>query len=157
MIANSQNAVSQIPLRLYQAGFSLLESLIVISIVTMLALGGMNGLGKTKNHTSLTESHAIILYALENARGDALSGVGSTDHGVLIKENSIIEFEGTSYIEGEGEKTDLIGATVTDQIGTEIIFRRLSGGANGDFTITLSNKGEYSLSVSVLQNGTITP
>lgn len=137
-------------------GFSLLESLIVMGIMGMIAVGAVGMLATSKGQGAVYESHAIVLHALERARSNAVAGIGTQNHGAFVQEESIVRFEGSAYA-GTGEEISLIPATTTNHAGTEILFERLSGKTNGNFEIIITNKLGNSRSLHVTQEGAIIP
>jgi prepilin-type N-terminal cleavage/methylation domain-containing protein len=72
-----------------QNGFTLIESIIVLSIVGILAGASMIGFRSSHNSANLKEAQASILNALEIARNRAVTGVGNGNHIVDIEGNII--------------------------------------------------------------------
>jgi len=135
-------------------GFSLVEMVIVISIFALVASSVFVMFNETRNQAVLEDAQASVINALEQARSRAATGVGTTDHGVCIKENKIITFEGNSCPES-GNVEELPPFVSTDKYETTtIIFNRLSSESSTSTTITLDYRGATA-TVSVTQEGVI--
>ena len=123
-----------------KSGFTLVETIIVISIFSIIASVTFVMLNGTRNEVVLEDAQATVLNALESARSRAATGVGNVgneNHGVRINENEIVVLEGTI----EKPPISLPAGVFTDQSGLEIIFNRLSPNVNiaGDTVITLTH------------------
>lgn len=137
-------------------GFSLIELIIVISILGMVAAATFVMFNGTRNRVVLEDAQASVINALEQARSRAATGVGTTSHGVYIEGNKIITFEGNTYVPGTGDETTLPFPVSTDQSNLTIIFNRLSATSSADATITLEHTTSgITTTVSVTQDGII--
>ena len=134
-----------------QKGMTVIETLVVIgifAITTSLALANFHG---SQDRKTLEDAQATIYRALERQRNKALTGVGTTDHGIHIESNRIVTFSEDSYT-GSGNEILLPLAVDTDQAGTDVIFDRISGTpTTAALLITLAhdNGGTAGVSVSV--------
>ena len=141
-------------------GFTVIELIIVISIVGIVAAASFAMFSENRNKAVLQNAQASVINALERARSRAATGVGTTTgviHGVIIDVagRQIINFRN----DGSGTTTD---ATTTlpaniSIIGSnqEITFNRLSA-TSSDATITIENTitGDAT-TVSVTEDGII--
>jgi len=146
-------------IKITKLGFTVIELIIVISIVGIVAAASFVMFDEARNKAVLQNAQASVINALEQARSRAATGVGTigTNHGVIIDVagRQIINFRN----DGSGTTTD---ATTTlpaniSIIGSnqEITFNRLSA-TSSDFTITIENTitGDAT-TVSVTENGII--
>ena len=106
-------------------GFSLIEVVTVIFVISFVMAGLFMTSGQARARQSLNEAKELVVRVLETARNRSATGHGSMSHGVYIESDGITEFEGESYT-GAGYKHILPPFTLTDQTGTEIIFKRLT-------------------------------
>ena len=138
-----------------KAGFSLIESLVVVSLFGLIAFSAIGALRETRNRSELRNVYESVLQEIKQARSRAAAGVGNTNHGVYVKEKSIVIFEGDNYAEGEGEEIFLPSSILTNQSGISILFYRLSAEANATSTIVLTNKNGESLAMTISSGGMI--
>lgn len=138
----------------FKNGFSITEITVVIGIVAVLAAFGVSSFRNAKHSSALRDGEAIVLHALERARSRAQSGVLNTKHGVVINEKEVISFEGDSYL-GGGNTHTLPFVVSTDQVGTEIVFSRISGEPNTGAVITLTNILGETGEIEITGNGSI--
>lgn len=138
-------------IKITKIGFTVIELIIVISIVGVVAAASFVMFSENRNKAVLQNAQASVINALEEARSRAATGVGTSDHGVIIKGNIISECEGDPCI--ETSSTTLISATTTNNL--TLIFNRLSA-TSSDATITIENTitGEAT-TVSVTEDGII--
>jgi len=132
-------------------GFTVIELIIVISIVGIVAAASFVMFDEARNKAVLQNAQASVINALEQARSRAATGVGTTSHGVKIEGNIISECEGDPCI--VTSSTTLKSATTTNNL--TIIFNRLSA-TSSDATITIENTitGDAT-TVSVTEDGII--
>lgn len=136
-------------------GFTFIEFLLVISIMAITAAAALTMFRDTNKRALTQDAQASVLYALERARSRAVNGFGETDHGVYVKTNSVVAFEGDTYVPGEGREIPLPFPVSTDHSGTAIVFSRLSGQSTASTTITVSHPSGIEYPVNVTHEGTI--
>ena len=121
------------------AGFTLLEILISIGVLTAIAAAGFPvTLDFYHSHQLTTERNSFIA-AIRETRNQALSHVGNTDHGLLIASTSYTIFQGSSYAGRTQSQDQLIPHTDSVVISgpPEIVFQSLSGKATStSFALT---------------------
>jgi len=137
------------------AGFSFIEFMIVIGVLGLMATVSLVGVRSTSQRTTLENAQASILDALGKARSQAVTGAGTTHHGVHIEGNKIISFEGASYIAGTGTEEDLPNSISINTTEDTIIFSRLTGQTNIQASITISNQSGDTLTITVTEDGNI--
>jgi len=137
-------------------GFSLIETVIVVAILSIVAYASLGSLGSARDRSSLQDAQASILHAFEAARSRAVTGIGMGDHGVHLEANRIVAFEGSAYT-GAGNETLLPLFTSTNQVSSTIIFRRLSAHASASTTVTITSPRGSTSTIAVTYDGAIIP
>lgn len=137
-----------------EKAFSLVEMLVVISIVSLVAIIPLVALQPSRDEFSLESGHSIVLQTLEKARNDAMAGVANLKHGVHIEQTAMTIFSGDTYT-GIGTVIPLPPNVQTDQSGTDIIFDRVTGDTTSDFTVTVSHTSGNTRSINVTSHGNL--
>ncbi|MDO8558299.1 MAG: type II secretion system protein [bacterium] len=140
-----------------QRGFSLIETLVVVGILSIIAVFALGSLRGVRSRAALSDGQILIVRALEEARNRAVTGAGTSDHGVHIEPGKIETFEGSVYIPGSGVESFLPPGVSTDQANAIVIFKRLVGQSSANPTIMLSNVSGATSTVAVTLDGAIIP
>jgi prepilin-type N-terminal cleavage/methylation domain-containing protein len=135
-------------------GFTLIEVLVVIGIFAVLAGFAFASFSTSREHLALRDTHATVLFALEESKNNATTGVGTTPHGVYVEEGQVTLFAGEVY-GGVGEVVAFPSEVKSNQVGTEIVFSRLAGTSSEATTITLTNNKGETRDISVTYDGNI--
>lgn len=139
-------------------GFSLIETLTVISITSIIAIGGFLSINASRERVSVDQAQMTIVSALEEARGRAATGFGVKKHGIRIEQKKIIIFEDDSY-PGAGQEIALPqDVSVTSAFPNDIIFNRISAAITGpSITIQLKHDTNPSFvkNINIASNGKI--
>jgi len=140
-------------------GFSLVETLVVIAIISIVVGVAIMNFGQARSKALLEEGQASIIDVLELAKNRAASGVGNTvtNHGVRIESDKIIIFEGSDYITGNNKATTTMPSSVLlgPSSGFDIIFGRISATSSTGTTIQITHPSGATTSVSVEKTGLI--
>lgn len=118
-------------------GFTLVETLLVISILGLVGFTSFVYLNGERGKSILKEAQASLINALEIARSHSVSGMGSNEdkkYGVRIDDDSIVIFEGTNEI----SKIFLPPGISTDSSGLEILFNRIKGNISTSSNIIIN-------------------
>jgi prepilin-type N-terminal cleavage/methylation domain-containing protein len=126
-------------------GFTLLEMLVVIGIVTM--LGGALSFVDMNNYRAdaFHAERGALVTMLQTARADALNNVNQKPHGVAIHPagyDGYVIFEGANYASAavRVEVAANYGVNISPGSPSEIVFEQLSGNSNySSATITLTD------------------
>lgn len=117
------------------AGFTILEMLVAIGVVTM--LGGALTFVDLNNYRgdAFRSERDTLVTSLQTARADALNNIRQERHGVAIHPDGYdgyVVFEGDSYASStlRTEVPASYGVNLTAGTPSEIIFDQLSGNAN---------------------------
>ena len=142
----------------FKKGFSLIETLVVLSVFSLLAGFVLTTLNSSRNEISLKDAQTNLIFSLEQARNRAAAGVGSGAHGVYIDyvEKKIFVFEGDSYSQATATPTEVnfnFEPFIKDE--AEIVFNRLSGNATGTKEIEFNYNGATT-TILIEETGRIT-
>ncbi len=140
-------------------GFTLIEALIVVSIITILAVIGVASLSNSRNKNKLSDEQANVVYAFQKARDSAVSGVGNTNYGIHVEADKLTVFQGTAWSGSTVEQQiNLPSSITTDQTGTDFIFSRISGASSKSGVIILKQSGTGSTAkVTISADGQVQP
>lgn len=115
-------------------GFTLLEILIALAIVSLMLTVIFFSLSKFNSYQALDKSADLVVSVLEEARSRTLSSVGASQYGVKLDEFEVTLFKGTTYAPADPDNmvTDLntlvaIRDVVLAGSGTSVVFKRLTG------------------------------
>jgi len=155
------------PSKSLMSGFSIVEVMLVISIILVLSVAAIIRFRGANSSNTLKDNQAKVINILEEARNRSASGADGTDHGIYIDTvaKKIILFTGPCISPCVGKTIDLSAsisslsvAPVTDQI----VFKRITATAEPatTITVTVKNAAGDDLQIGQIvvdQNGTITP
>lgn len=140
-------------------GFTLIEMMIVLTIIALVVSAGIMKFGEPMRTASLESSHASVLTTIESARHKSVSGVGGVPHGVRIEENQIETFQSNATATPLTSLTLPSHLSLVDEDGepaeAEMTFQRISGvvgGAGYVLYVRDSTTGE-SRKVTITEDG----
>lgn len=135
MIRNSQKL---------SAGFSVIEIIVVVAIVTMLAALAMLGLSTMRDRLLLNDAERALAFHLEETKARAVAGTGGTPHGMYFADNAYTEFVGNVYDADDADNVphelDPRLQLTTDILSGEasVVFARITGTVSEAVTITVA-------------------
>jgi len=147
----------------YNQGFSLIEILITVAIITILAAGAMVSFNTSRNVRDLVTSSQDTLSVLRLAQSKTLAGENDSAWGVHLAAGQIILFKGNTFA---GSPLTVVYplpgsieiATITlNGGGNDIIFKRVTGETDqtGTFVIDVINAPANSFPVTIDSSGKI--
>ncbi len=148
----TSNKKNQLDYQKNKNGFSLLEIIVVIGVLSIIMTMGFTTLSKSNGQLSLNQAQADLVFALEEAQNRAATGFGTENHGVHIEENKFEIFEvGTA-----GKETTLPLNVSTDKTaGVDVIFNRITASTGADTTITIKHSNGDTKEIKIASNGKI--
>lgn len=136
---SAHKGLSACPRRRAEAGFSLIEILVVTAIITVLAgIGLIVGLDSYRGYSYRSERN-VAVHVLQKARSRAMNNMFETAHGIHFGSSEYVLFRGNAYNPSASTNESIPkNPAVTITGPADIVFRQLSGDSNftGDITIT---------------------
>jgi prepilin-type N-terminal cleavage/methylation domain-containing protein len=143
----------------FKKGFTLLETIIVISIIVLVGAGAMASFVNTRNIRDLTTSGQNVLSVLRLAQTKAIAGEDNDTWGVRLEQGRFILFAGSAFAGSptttvydlsaniEIANINLIGG------GQEVVFEKIDGRTDETGTFDLRVRGStgttYPITVDV--------
>ena len=126
-------------------GFTLLEILISIAVISVISVLVVSGFSSFRESAQLNEAQSQILGVLRDARNRTLSSEKNTQYGVHFETSQIVLFSGSSYSFGLTSNEPHLFPPITRissiSLGgpVDIVFARLSGSVSASGTITIES------------------
>lgn len=143
-------------------GFSLIEIIVSVAALALVASAGWFSFASYAARRELDSGAARVAALITEARSKTLAGEGSAAYGVHFESDRAVLFRAPTYTVGNADnKTELMSRRISISTisfsGSEVIFKRLTGAAVSAGSVTLSVRGNASVSktVSVGLSGTI--
>lgn len=119
-------------------GFSLIELIIVIAILTMLstiAIMSFSGVGSSQ---ALDKDTLLVISILNEAKSQAISSKDFSDFGVRILNDRLIFFKGVYGMNNiEYVLSRYVNISTSTGVGSDIIFSNVSGNSNASGTVSI--------------------
>ena len=136
-------------------GFTLLELMTVIGIMSILFLGSWSLYHGINNSVSLKSTSQEIYNALNLAQSRAINSQGNTVHGLHFNTDSYVIFSGPWTAPLKTREYDLHGGmTISAGAGSTVTFDRLTG-ETSDATIVISRSMSEQKTIEINQAGKI--
>jgi prepilin-type N-terminal cleavage/methylation domain-containing protein len=145
------------------AGFTLIEMLIVIGLISALGAVALFVDLNSYRGDAFRAERTTLVTLLEQARADSLNNVGQTQHGVALfpsdQPGSYVLFDGASYVPGAAANRVFPASYLPELVAgspTAIVFEQLSGDVLTGGTITLRDPGRnLTAAVTINHEGAI--
>lgn len=126
-------------------GFTLIEVLIALAIVAVIAAVGVTSLSNFNAQEALSVETVKVISLLSKARSQTLSAKGGNAYGVHFEERKAVLFKGAVYSASDpNNQTQVLHTEVKISAlsllggGSEVVFKKLTGGTAQSGTVTLS-------------------
>ena|SRR3989344_4988994 len=145
----------------FKKGFTLWETLIVIMIMGLLVAIILPSFKTMRNTGLLKATASDIFSALDKARSQTLSSIGSSEYGVHFESGKIVIFKGTTYSSSDINNEDIlfvspayISSINLTSGASDLYFNRLSGSPSKTGTVTIS-VSSLSKIITILATGAV--
>lgn len=137
-----------------RAGFSLIEVLLVMGVLSILVVLSASGLVSARGKAALKKEASAAEVTIRQAQQRALSARDGQSWGVTCATDRLQTFSFTGGAETEAGQT-VFAAAVRCQGSTEVRFQKLTGVPEADATFVLLAKGSAYRQIKVEQPGII--
>jgi Tfp pilus assembly protein FimT len=136
-------------------GFTVMETLIVISIIVILVSISVSTFRNMSNSQVLDISVLNVMSVLNSARSEAISSKNATTSGVRILNDKVISYQGFyGNLNQETSLSNLVRISTSTGIGTDIVFNNVTGLTSSSGTITIYFLSDPSKNVTIKINNT---
>ena len=127
-------------------GFTLIEILVVISIIAIMASIAMYNLSAKRDMQALNNDNEQVIALLNEARSRTVSGDQNMQYGVHVQANKVVLFQGAIFSDGVSTNREVLfdsnnhAESISLEGGvSDIIFKKMTGETDGYGTFLLKN------------------
>ncbi|MCH7529563.1 type II secretion system protein [Patescibacteria group bacterium] len=145
-----------------QRGFTLIEILVVITILVTLSAVSVTVFSKFSTSRALTGSVQTVLSILDDARTLTLASKDGYQYGVHFETTKVVLFKGTVYSSSDSDNditvlqttVEISNITLTGS-GSDVVFSRLTGktAQNGTVRLSLVSDSTSSSTINIQTTG----
>lgn len=147
----------------HRRGFTLVEILVVIAIVSIISAGAVFSLARFRSESSLSAGADFVKTYLDRSRVSALAKEDGAGYGVKINSNNLVWFPGQVFNPDDpaNETIGLAGdveiASVSlENEGSAVFFNNLTGTTSpGSITLAVSSDPAQTATIYVNRNGAV--
>lgn len=147
--------------RNHTSGFTLLEILLVVSILAIVTTVGIGVYRNLAKRVEFEEAKAVFVSDMKYARAAAMSGESGLPWGIHVEnsaDDTYAMFSGSSYASGTVDSTTtlpmgVVWASPSEGTSTDILFSRITGTTTAATVIMIS--GDTSQTVTITAVGHI--
>lgn len=126
-------------MQVHMRGFTLVELILSVGILSMLAGLSLPLYASFYNRTNLDSTADQVAHALRRAQGFSRSANGDTTWGVRLQSGSVVVFKGASYAARDVDYDETISLNnITPSGVSEVVFTKLYGAPSATGTVTLT-------------------
>ena len=126
--------ISDLEFRIYpQKGFTLIETVVVISIIVVLAASGLISFIQSRNVRELASAGQNVLSTLRLAQAKSLAGEDNSTWGVRLEPDRFTLFRGADFLSSTSTQVFALDSRIEvsnislNGGGAEIVFEKLNG------------------------------
>jgi prepilin-type N-terminal cleavage/methylation domain-containing protein len=146
-------------------GFTLMEIVVAIAILSVLATIGFVQLGPLRENTDINSARQHMLVTLQLARSQTVASLDDTVYGVHFESDRYVLFKGTTYDANasDNEAHELgSGIEIFDIAvggGSDVVFNRLDGSTDtsGGISLRLIDDPATTSTITILSSGLVGP
>lgn len=141
-------------------GFTLIEFLIVVTILVVVAGVILWSLNSFRSRQAVKNTKSEIISALALARSRSLNGLDDKTHGVNFSSAQLTIFSGATFAAGApGNQTvdlPLVSLSLNLAGGDSVVFNRLTGSTvNAGKIVITSLSGQNTATITILSTGLV--
>jgi prepilin-type N-terminal cleavage/methylation domain-containing protein len=129
-----------------RSGFSILEMLVVLTILSLVTIIIVNVFASFRKSQALDKDTETIVEVLRQARSQTISSINASQYGVRITSSKATLFTGATYSSSATTNQDFL-LQPTDTIvtisltggGSDVVFNRISGETGQYGTVVISS------------------
>jgi len=154
---------SNLELRTYKRGFTLLEMLLALGILAIISVISVTSLSSANKDKALAIEADKVVSLITKARSLTLEAKDGSVYGVHFEETKAVLFKGSSYSAGAStnQSQGLNGVVKISAIslsggGAEVVFKKLTGAATqtGTVRLSLASNVNASTTITIAATGT---
>jgi len=149
--------------RLFARGFTFLEVVIVIAILSIIVATVLPPLMNFRKNSTLNSEVQEVMTLINKARMSAISSKDDQQFGIHFEAGKVVLFQGVTYTPGAATNEEHIldaaitGITTINGGGSELLFAKIIGSTSQNATTTLLIVGTTaSTTILVRQSGIVT-
>ena len=131
-----------------------MEIVIVLAVIVVLASFATISFNSSRTNKLLKITATDIVFALEEAKSNALAGKGGLNQGMYVTTSTYTTFGGASYSAGNttNQRQTINSALTlsTTAPSSTVLFTRISGNANAVSTTTIAEVGNPSNKIEIV-------
>lgn len=145
-------------------GFTVLELLMVISIIAILATIVMLSFSSFRNSSALQTTSEDVISVLNKARNNTIASKDGYQYGVHFSANNMTLFRGTSFVSGDStnevstfDPAIQVASTALAGGGSDVIFQKLTGKTDyyGTLTLQVISDSSKTAVISIEKTGVV--
>lgn len=139
-----------------KGGFTLIEVLVVITVLGLLISISTVGFTNFRTHESLRIALSGVVEATRRAQVSAIEAKGDSEWGVFFQSDRVVVFKGSSYASRDNsyDQTLVVPGGVVISGLSEVVFDKLRGTTTNIGIITLTNSYGTS-NITINDKGTL--
>ncbi len=145
----------------FSRGVTLLETLVVVAILMLIGGVVVASLSNFRAQKTMDAAVEQVLAAFSQAHFDTLSSMDDKQYGVHIESDKVVYYVGPTYIAGTTTNViyrfvvpvEIVNISLAGG-GSDVLFKRLSGGTSQSGTFIIRAKANDTLQTVVTINGT---
>ncbi len=151
----------------YNKGITVLEILMVITIMIILIATVMPNLSKFKNERILNNTAGDVVAILNKARSDTISSYNSNNYGIHVESSRVVYFSGPTFNNNDSSNIVVsldpnvnipaIGGINLSDGTSDILFTRLTGDTTnyGTIIISLTSDATQQKIITISKTGSV--
>lgn len=131
-------------------GFTLVEILIVISVVGIMASVVLYNFSAKRNTQVLSNTEDEVVALVSEARSRTVSAEENMQYGVHFQSNRVVLFQGATFVDGAGENREIsidpvitITSIALAGSSTDVVFKKMTGETDTYGSLVIKNTSSF--------------